>query len=376
MNIYRSSALYLLLFSLFACSKEPKQKPCPPSQEYGLVRLTEESLAYIPDSYKNNEKLIFKNAEGELLTFYPGQDTFDRDTRIHNSVRQCGESGDVHNRYAVEHLSVGYRSTKRHFFNLDFKVALRSKKSEEYAWQDVFVDFLDIYYVELDDDGIPFEDFCWVREIPLSFHGEEPFDLETPYISYTFHQELLIGGRLYNDVYEGDCPVGSRIFIQKNSGVVAFTDQEGVDWFLEYTESFEEEVAPDLALPDTAGQMVSLSEVEGELILIDLWASWCTPCRVETQETLKPLYDQYADKGLSIYSVSLDTEREEWIEAIIEDEMVWHQVSDLQGYSSPVLTQYQVYGIPTIYVVDEQRNILSKNMRGEELKQFVEAYLD
>ena len=120
--------------------------------------------------------------------------------------------------------------------------ALKSKDPRAYTWQDRFVDFLDIHFVELASDTIPFEYHCWLREIPVSFHGEKPFDLGPPYTSYTFHQEMLAGGRLYNDVYEGDCPSGSRIFIQKNSGLVAFTDTEGVDWFLEYTESFEEEV--------------------------------------------------------------------------------------------------------------------------------------
>lgn len=129
-------------------------------------------------------------------------------------------------------------------------------------------------------------------------------------------------------------------------------------------------------MPDKSGQLLHLSDIEGELILIDFWASWCGPCRVETEETLKPLYQDYADKGLEILSVSIDTDKAAWQAAIEADGMDWYHASDLQGYSSAVFTDYQIFGIPTIYVLDEEHNILSKNKRGEVLMSFVEQYLD
>ena len=376
MNTQYTLFLCLLLIFVSTCSKESAHKPCPASQDYGLVKLTDEALAFIPDSYRNNEKLIFKNAEGQTFAFFPTQDTINRATGIRSSVRWCGESGTVETNVEVERLSAGYRSSEGYGFGVRLGTALDKVDSEEEQWRNVFVDVLELLFTESAGNNGPSSPLCWVINIPVSFRGEAPYDFGLPYPSYTFQKELLIGGRLYSDVYVAQCESGIRLVAQKHSGVVAFTDSEGVDWVLERTESFEEEVASNLVLPDTSGQVVPLSEVEGRLILVDFWASWCEPCRVETEETLKPLYEQYADKGLSIYSVSLDTDREAWVEAIVEDEMIWHQVSDLRGYNSPVFIQYQIYGIPTIYVIDEQRNIRSKNMRGEELKQFVADYLD
>lgn len=376
MKIQHSLSFFLLLLAISACTKEPQQKPCPDSKDYGLIALSEEALAYIPESYRNNEKLIFKNTAGEEITFFPLSDTIQRRLSPNSSVRRCGASEAVETSCISEQIAASYRSVKGHTFSILLKSACKRISSEQEEWQEVLVDLMELHFNQQVENTASHEHFCWIINIPVSYRGEEASDLGPHYENYSFDTERLIGGRLFTNVYTGHCDSGASILVQKQSGVIALTDIDGVEWVLERTEAFEEENAPDLALPDPAGQIVQLSAVEGRLILVDFWASWCGPCRLEKAETLKPLYAEYAEKGLSIYSVSLDTDRAAWIEAIAEDEVGWHHVSDLQGYSSAALAHYEVYGIPTIYVLDEQRKILSKNMRGEALKDFVKAYLD
>ena len=134
-------------------------------------------------------------------------------------------------------------------------------------------------------------------------------------------------------------------------------------------------VTPALNLPDTTGVSIELKNIGENLILIDFWASWCAPCRHENKATVKPLFDEFKSKGFLVYSVSMDSKEKNWKKAIRKDEMDWVNVSDLLGNDSPVYSKYKIEGLPTTYLIEKDGlKILAKNIRGDELKEFVRNY--
>ncbi len=127
--------------------------------------------------------------------------------------------------------------------------------------------------------------------------------------------------------------------------------------------------APDIALPDRDGQVRRLSDLRGKVVLIDFWASWCRPCRMENPNVVR-LYHRFHDKGFEIYSVSLDNSREKWLAAIESDGLVWqNHVSDLKGWQSAGGRLYGINSIPATVLIDAEGKVLARNLRGAELEQ-------
>lgn len=122
------------------------------------------------------------------------------------------------------------------------------------------------------------------------------------------------------------------------------------------------------ATPD--GKQLALSETLGKYTIIDFWASWCRPCRVENPNVVR-VYNKYHDKGLNIISVSLDKKGHDnrWKKAIIDDEMDWYHVSNLQFWQDPIARSYGVRSIPATFLLDENGVIIAKNLRGRALEQ-------
>ena len=134
----------------------------------------------------------------------------------------------------------------------------------------------------------------------------------------------------------------------------------------------------DIAAPTPAGDTLSLRQAvedpANKCVLVDFWASWCGPCRMENPNMVK-LYDDFKDKGLAVISVSLDERKAAWTQAIQKDGMPWVHVSDLKGWKSEVVKLYNVDSVPCILVLDENNRILAKNIRAEKLRAFVEERL-
>jgi thiol-disulfide isomerase/thioredoxin len=127
--------------------------------------------------------------------------------------------------------------------------------------------------------------------------------------------------------------------------------------------------APDIWMDRPDGTDMKLSDLRGQYVLIDFWASWCGPCRQENPNVVR-LYNKYKDKGFTVFSVSLDDNATNWKAAIDRDQLNWpHHVSDLLKWNSVVVQLYKIQGIPHTVLIDKKGTIIAKNLRGQQLEQ-------
>jgi peroxiredoxin len=125
--------------------------------------------------------------------------------------------------------------------------------------------------------------------------------------------------------------------------------------------------AIDFTQQDTSGKDVSLSSFKGKYVLIDFWASWCGPCRMENPNVVEA-YKKFSNKNFTVLGVSLDRARAPWIQAIKEDNLTWTQVSDLQYWNNAVARLYNIQSIPQNFLIGPDGKIIAKNLRGTALE--------
>lgn len=135
--------------------------------------------------------------------------------------------------------------------------------------------------------------------------------------------------------------------------------------------------APSFKAPNPQGEEIALNDILGKVTLVDFWAAWCKPCRVENPNIVK-VYNKYHDKGFNIIGVSLDRagQKDKWMKAIEEDNLTWNHVSNLQFWNDPVAKLYNVRSIPAAFILDKDGVIVATNLRGDALEAKVKELIE
>ena len=126
------------------------------------------------------------------------------------------------------------------------------------------------------------------------------------------------------------------------------------------------ELAPDIVLPGKTDTIIKLSSLNGKVVLIDFWASWCGPCRAENPNVVAA-YNEFKDKNFTVLGVSLDQNKKSWLKAIQDDKLSWKNISDLQYWSSAAVNLYGFDALPFNVLINPEGKIIATELRGEDL---------
>ncbi|MDJ1500217.1 TlpA disulfide reductase family protein [Xanthocytophaga agilis] len=193
-----------------------------------------------------------------------------------------------------------------------------------------------------------------------------------PYAASSINQlGALIDGRTSQELQRAD----SLIRLYESSHVAHY---EQVKFFKKKLAIARQlvvgQIAPDFVQQDTAGLQVHLSDFKGKYVLVDFWASWCSPCRQESPYLVKA-YQQFKNKNFTILSISLDKNATNWQKAITADKLTWTHVSDLNFWKNAVAVQYSVDSIPFNLLLDPAGKIIALNLRTDAIEETLKAVL-
>lgn len=191
------------------------------------------------------------------------------------------------------------------------------------------------------------------------------------------HDDLITAYTLYSNIMMKDAGLNEtrEIYNSMGPGAKATHCARMIKRRIELLEETQNNaVAPDFTAADPLGNPITMSSVPAKVKIIDFWASWCGPCRLNNP-ALKQLYEDFHDKGLEIIGVSLDNNADKWKGAIEKDDLGWINVSTLCGWTCEIARRYNVKAIPAMFVLDNKNRIIASGLRGKELRTFIEERL-
>ncbi len=159
---------------------------------------------------------------------------------------------------------------------------------------------------------------------------------------------------------------GLAVFKSLIAKANAANTQESTSWV--------NQQAPNLTMNDVNGKPVSISDFKGKYVLVDFWASWCRPCRAENPNVVDA-YNKFKDKNFTVLGVSLDQNKDSWVQAIKADGLTWTHMSDLKYWESAAVTTYKFQGIPYNILIDPSGKIIAESLRGPALEQKLQEVL-
>jgi peroxiredoxin len=196
------------------------------------------------------------------------------------------------------------------------------------------------------------------------------------YVSAMVLIQLVMNKAIENEeayeIYNGFCKT-----IKKTKSAVKIKQLVAPKETEEATEDGEVNVgdkAPDFAAPDPNNVAVTLNTTLGKLTILDFWASWCGPCRVDSPNLVK-VHNAYKDNGLAIVGISLDKNKESWKKAIDNDKLDWTHVSHLKRWDDPIAAAYGVNSIPQLFLLDENGTVIAKERHAEDFIPILEQIL-
>ena len=133
-------------------------------------------------------------------------------------------------------------------------------------------------------------------------------------------------------------------------------------------------VAPDIAGFKAGGESISLHDVEADYLVVYFWESDCAHCQAQTP-VLKEVYDKYHEQGLNVYALNTETSHEKWGNAVSNYGLNWINVNDVSNRSG-YREKYDIYAIPTIFILDSEKRIIAKRIGAEQIDGFMQFELN